>query len=69
MSFTSSLIVVGKYLGQVSRKEFKVVWNCKTRKVFIEKSGFLGSSLSDTGLLASSVDEACGLARVYLMRR
>jgi hypothetical protein len=69
MSLNSSLICIGKHAGQVSRKESKFFWNCKTRKVYIEKPGFFGSSMNDTGLMAQSVDEAYGLVRVYLMRR
>ncbi|HVX91022.1 MAG TPA: hypothetical protein VHC20_05365 [Candidatus Paceibacterota bacterium] len=55
--------------GGRTKKKFKFFWNTENHHVYLEQSGFFGSSKVKTGAVASSWEMAYHAAEAYVFDR
>ena len=57
---------IGSVKGGKSKSTYPVHWDSDTKKVYVEKFGFWGSTLIDTKTIASSAEAAMNVAEAFV---
>ena len=60
---------IGKVKGGKSKKSFNIFWDPSTKRVWVEECSFWGSTLKDTGVVASSACVAMNAGEAYVYNR